>query len=270
MALTPVGYSFERGTMQYLNSDAAQAFFALRAEFVRVFPKSRPLEVTEGDRSRARQLDLWNQWEAYLRRGKKPPYAALAARPYTSNHNGGNAADFRSPVSFSGSDESKWMRANAPRFGWHPTGYDFASVEPWHYDYRHGTATAALTTTEITQEEDDMPLNDDDKNWIRDAIRNEVNANAGGYIVQSNTASVLVGAGFTRNLNAEEISQARGKYPILAVGDNQRAFDLHVDIHRPRDLRDIIALTAGATADDILTALADLPTDVVNEIKTRL
>jgi murein DD-endopeptidase MepM/ murein hydrolase activator NlpD len=114
--------------------------------------------------------------------------------------------------------------------------------------------------------EDDMPLNDDDKKWIAKTIENAVAKATGGYIVQSSDASVLVGPGFVRSLNKEEFGQAIARYPVTQIVANQRAFDVHVDIHRP------LPTAPGNLSVDlapVLDAISGLPTAEQNGAAAR-
>ena len=72
------------------------------------------LEINSGMRTRAEQQQLWDQFGHDTRR---------VARPGTSNHEKGNAIDFKNTP---GAHE--WLRRNAARFGMH--NYP---PEPWHY-----------------------------------------------------------------------------------------------------------------------------------------
>jgi len=95
------------------------------------------LVITEGSRSRPRQTMLWNLWLAYVKRGKRPPWAALAAVPFTSTHDEvkhGNATDLGSGIATFGTKAQMWAAINGPKYGVFPTGLSFVSPEPWHYD----------------------------------------------------------------------------------------------------------------------------------------
>jgi hypothetical protein len=87
----------------------------------------RPLAITEGYRSYARQVDYWNRYQAGT--------GNLAAYPGTSNHGWGISCDFGATVDQAGSTAKRWMDANAPSYGWNPTGNGFSRPEPWHFDY---------------------------------------------------------------------------------------------------------------------------------------
>lgn len=88
----------------------------------------------------------WGLWNLY-----HISQPGRAAYPGTSNHGFARACDFGTGVDQFGTPQKVWMDANAPKFGWHPTGNDFGRlygrVEPWHYDYIPGTATLSVGTT---------------------------------------------------------------------------------------------------------------------------
>ncbi|KQO46594.1 MULTISPECIES: D-alanyl-D-alanine carboxypeptidase family protein [unclassified Frigoribacterium] len=109
----------------FLRDDAARQFFGLGLAFQSAV--GRPLRITEGYRSYDRQVDYWNRYQAGT--------GNLAAYPGTSNHGWGISCDFGSGVETSGSSAKRWMDANAPSFGWSPTGNTFSRPEPWHFDF---------------------------------------------------------------------------------------------------------------------------------------
>lgn len=113
-----------------LRQDARDQLRLLQFEFFRVFGKS--LDVSEAYRGLTRQTAVWQ-----IMLGGGP----LAAVVGTSNHGWATACDFGYPVSKFGTPEKIWMDANAPLYGWHPTGNGFTRPEAWHYDYTPGTAT---------------------------------------------------------------------------------------------------------------------------------
>jgi hypothetical protein len=122
-ALTPVVASVAGSG--YLRTDAARQYLALSLAFSNAI--GTPLAITEGYRSYARQVEYWNLYQA----GK----GNLAAYPGTSNHGWGISCDFGAGVASSGSAAKRWMDANAPAYGWSPTGNTFSRPEPWHFDY---------------------------------------------------------------------------------------------------------------------------------------
>jgi D-alanyl-D-alanine carboxypeptidase len=67
----------------------------------------------------------------------------LAARPGTSNHGWGLAADLG--VGGYASADYAWMRANAPAFGWDNPGWarpGGTKAEPWHWEFNPMGAAA--------------------------------------------------------------------------------------------------------------------------------
>jgi len=126
------------------------------------------LEINEGARSRPRQDMLWDNWEAYLARGKRPPVAALAAVPYTSIHDEvthGTAVDLGSGIGTSTTAASVWAHKHGPEYGVRGTGVTFPVKEWWHFDIDK-TSTAG-SGTEI--EDDDM--NEEERDMLRRAVK---------------------------------------------------------------------------------------------------
>jgi len=109
----------------YLRDDAARQFLSLSLAFRSAVGRS--LTITEGYRSYERQVDYWNRYQAGT--------GNLAAYPGTSNHGWGISCDFGAGVDQAGSVAKRWMDANAPSYGWSPTGNGFSRPEPWHFDY---------------------------------------------------------------------------------------------------------------------------------------
>ncbi|MHA7135493.1 M15 family metallopeptidase [Oerskovia turbata] len=109
---------------QSLRCDAAAMLEDLSDAYAERF--GRPLPMTDTYRSYAQQVST---------RAAKP---GLAAVPGTSNHGWGLAIDLDAPASSPGSAQYKWLRANAPLYGWdnpswaRPGG---SKPEPWHFEY---------------------------------------------------------------------------------------------------------------------------------------
>jgi hypothetical protein len=109
---------------QMLRGDAARAFTALSRQYAKAF--GRPICVTDSYRSRGQQVVLY---------ATKPN---LAARPGTSNHGWGTAADLCGGVQSFGTAEHAWLLSNAPLYGWfHPSWAQpgGSRPEPWHWEY---------------------------------------------------------------------------------------------------------------------------------------
>lgn len=137
------------GRTQYLEAGAARAYFALDAKFFAQFHKH--LVVNFGYRDLATQEEFYAAYEAH------PATNPYAAYPGDSNHGWARAADFGSGVQYAGTPEALWMKEHGPEYGFHPSGYGFKKVEPWHYDWLPGTATASLDLTPIhTEQDNDM------------------------------------------------------------------------------------------------------------------
>jgi LAS superfamily LD-carboxypeptidase LdcB len=65
----------------------------------------------------------------------------LAAAPGTSNHGWGLAVDLSGGMSSYGSAQYKWMRENAPKYGWDNPTWARAGGnkhEPWHWEFTSG------------------------------------------------------------------------------------------------------------------------------------
>jgi D-alanyl-D-alanine carboxypeptidase len=104
--------------------DAAAAFDRMSAGYRALF--GRDLAVTDSYRSYAAQVSV---------RERKP---GLAARPGTSNHGLGLAADLGGGVERFGTPEHEWVAQNGPRFGWSFPGWaqrGGSRPEPWHAEW---------------------------------------------------------------------------------------------------------------------------------------
>src|SRR5699024_5407388 len=85
-----------------------------------------PISVTDAYRDYATQVILKR------RKGR------MAATPGTSNHGWALAVDLGSGINSFGSAQHRWMRANAPKFGWIHPGWARQSgslPEPWHWEF---------------------------------------------------------------------------------------------------------------------------------------
>ena len=107
------------------------AYEKLRAAFKKA--TGLDLLITSGYRTYAEQKSLYDRWK------KGTFFAPSVARPGTSLHESGRALDLRDSgstpgVTIAGNSRSNWLRANASRYGFKPTGYSFG--EPWHYEYQ--------------------------------------------------------------------------------------------------------------------------------------
>lgn len=108
----------------FLRADAAAAYEKLSKAYARRF--GRPISMTDSYRSYAAQVDL---------KQRKPH---LSARPGTSNHGWGRAIDLGGGINNFGSVQHKWMRANAPLYGWYHPQWARANgskPEAWHWEY---------------------------------------------------------------------------------------------------------------------------------------
>ena len=137
----------------WLTKEAAASFYRLAKAYQREARRQgwsqRTLKLASGYRSLEEQQQAWADYQAGI--------GNLAAPPGTSNHGWALAGDFNTGymgVSYNGTAPANWLKANAQKFGWMPTGYGFSSVEPWHYDYNLATDVAATTYTRITLTDD--------------------------------------------------------------------------------------------------------------------
>lgn len=164
------GYSPSLGKRQTIDSRALPNLLAFAKAFHTALGVR--LDITEASRSRPRQDTLWEAWTAYLTRGRRPPWAALAARPYTSMHDEvkhGNAADLGSGIATFATAAHQWAVINGPKYGVRPTGLEFSTPEPWHFEIDLTTTTTSSTTTPF--EEDDLSA--EDVSRIIDAVVRE-------------------------------------------------------------------------------------------------
>jgi hypothetical protein len=113
----------------WFRPDAAAGFDRLSAAYAARF--GHPLRVTDSYRDYAHQVST------------KAAKGYLAARPGTSNHGWGLAADLG--VGGYASADYAWMRANAPAFGWDNPGWarpGGTKAEPWHWEFNPMGAAA--------------------------------------------------------------------------------------------------------------------------------
>jgi hypothetical protein len=107
-----------------MRADAADAFNRLSQEYADRF--GVPICVIDSYRSYDQQVSV------------KAARGSLAATPGTSNHGWGLAVDLCGGIERFGTAEHRWMRENAPPFGYfHP---DWAQrggskPEPWHWEF---------------------------------------------------------------------------------------------------------------------------------------
>lgn len=181
------------GTNQYIRADLVGAVTALRAAFKAHFGKE--LRVTDGYRSDSSQERIFRERYTtnYSRSAKidkrtwngqtwwRLPGYASASTPGQSNHGWGQAIDFGSGVNTSlTSAEHRWMRANAPRFGWtHPAwARKRPYLEPWHWEgvpvagfvNNPGSSTGDWNYTDtpgMIPDLEEIDLKDDERAWLK-------------------------------------------------------------------------------------------------------
>ncbi|MQA02210.1 MAG: hypothetical protein GEV07_05605 [Streptosporangiales bacterium] len=106
-----------------LRADAARGFWLLDTAYKMRF--DRHICITDSYRSLAAQHAVYRA---------KP---GLAAVPGTSRHGLGMAVDLGCGIQIFGSTPYRWMKRNAPKFGWvHPRWAETTRLEPWHWEYQ--------------------------------------------------------------------------------------------------------------------------------------
>ncbi|MBO0890398.1 MAG: D-alanyl-D-alanine carboxypeptidase family protein [Acidothermales bacterium] len=111
----------QRGHM--LKPSAARAFWLLDTAYQMRF--NRHICVTDSYRPLSVQYSVFR---------RKP---GLAAVPGTSRHGLGDAVDLGCGIQVYGSTQFRWMKQNAPKFGWiHPYWAEHSPFEPWHWEYK--------------------------------------------------------------------------------------------------------------------------------------
>lgn len=103
---------------------SARALSALSEAYAQAFGK--PICITDSYRNYAEQVDV---------KARKP---SLAAKPGTSNHGLGLAADLCGGIENFGTPQHEWMKQHAPLFGFfHPSWAQAGGSrpEPWHWEF---------------------------------------------------------------------------------------------------------------------------------------
>lgn len=148
------------GEGHYLQPAAARSLQAFAREFELEF--GTEFTISEAFRDIPTQQRLYDLYRAG--RGN------VAAVPGTSSHGQGLAVDINSWVygSSSSTDRHRWLRENAPRFGWSWELVGKPSGEPWHFNYVGGWSDWATSNfTPFPEEEDDMPITEEEFARIR-------------------------------------------------------------------------------------------------------
>lgn len=125
------------------------------ASYLRARAAGMPAGLTSAGRDWDQQMRLYNGWVAQ-REGFN-----FALHPSKSLHCLGRAVDLAGDIDNPATARG-WMRKHGRAYGWTPV-----TNEPWHFEYN---------AANDKHQEDDMPLNDADKNWIRGAIRDALDA----------------------------------------------------------------------------------------------
>ncbi|MFV2173153.1 D-alanyl-D-alanine carboxypeptidase family protein [Actinomadura sp. LOL_016] len=109
-----------------LRADAAAAFYKLNAAYHERFGEE--MCVRSSYRGVNKQRELYESMPA-----------GMAARPGSSNHGDGLAADLCGGVEDDGSREFAWLEDNAEEYGWiHPDWAYSNPYEPWHWEFDAG------------------------------------------------------------------------------------------------------------------------------------
>lgn len=110
-------------------------------------------------RARYRQQSSGNgpygdvRWWNGVRWVRHSPDGTVAV-PGTSLHEKASAVDFGGIPAGGGTALANWLRANAHRYGFSPTGYGFG--EAWHYDFTGDPWAAPAGQERPTKQENDM------------------------------------------------------------------------------------------------------------------
>ena len=129
--------------------------------YLRARDAGLPAGVTSAGRDWDDQMYLYNGWVA-----QKPGFN-FALHPSRSLHCLGRAVDL--PGSINDVRTARgWMRKYGRAYGWTPV-----TNEEWHFEYN---------AANDKHKEDDMPLNDADKKWIRDTVNASVSAAVRGLL----------------------------------------------------------------------------------------
>ncbi|SDD55568.1 D-alanyl-D-alanine carboxypeptidase [Sanguibacter gelidistatuariae] len=115
------------GSGTYVRADAAVALAALNESYVQTFGVN--MGITDGYRTLSSQYSL------------KSTKGAIAATPGKSEHGWGLAVDLR-PETYQSAVKTKWLRTNAPLFGWDNPAWarpgGSGATEPWHWEFTEG------------------------------------------------------------------------------------------------------------------------------------
>ena len=153
-------YGSLRGTQQFLEERAGLQFLAVLAIVNPQLPPDERITFNECERPRPSQSAFWND---YVRRGAPP--AVVAARPFTSKHDGGPtgdralAADLGGPGGAVITDRAHALfKAVALEYGIHHTGAGFRPAEKWHFQYVPGTARKLASAGPTQQEQEQQHM----------------------------------------------------------------------------------------------------------------
>jgi len=153
-------YGSLRGVHQYAEERAGLQLLAVLAIVNPQLPANERVTINEAQRPRASQSAFWND---YVRRGAPP--AVVAARPFTSKHDGGpnddqgRAFDLGGPGGSVISDRAHALvKAVGAEYGIHHTGAGFNPREKWHFEYVPGTARKLASAGPTQQEKKDQAM----------------------------------------------------------------------------------------------------------------
>lgn len=149
-----------KGARQRIDGDALPNLLAFAEAFYRMF--GRPLEVTEGARSRPRQQYLWDN---------RVRLGISVARPFLSRHDEVNhptAVDLGSGIATAGTPAADWAHTHGAVYGVTWTGEAFSPSESWHHEVSRVPVAAASKTP--TNQLTTVPMEDDMKLLYRKDI----------------------------------------------------------------------------------------------------
>jgi hypothetical protein len=169
------GFSPTLKVMQRIDERCMPNLLAFARAFALSFPGEK-LIVTEGARSRPRQLALWNAYQAYIH--GRGPHAELAAVPYTSKHDEithGTALDLGNGIGTPTTVRSQWAQVQGHKFGLLCTGASFSPKEYWHYEVATSTTRPSSLNpgSVITVPSSTQPKEDEDMRILQNEAGNQ-------------------------------------------------------------------------------------------------
>lgn len=153
-------YGALRGKAQYSEERAGLQILAVLAIVNAQLPADERVYINEAQRPRAEQLSFWNDM---VRRGAPP--AVVAARPFSSKHDGGPNDDQGRAFDLGGPGGAvitnrahALVKSVGAEYGIHHTGAGFRPAEKWHFEYVPGTARKLASAGPTEQEEQESVM----------------------------------------------------------------------------------------------------------------